>query len=215
MSKMFSVMVFDCDGTLVDCSKMIELLYRGYRKYYPNRTYKNYEYFIPCYFMTEMQMIEYLEISLYDKKRFFDICFGVNGEFMNEIQLFPNIRETLRLLHEKGVRLGINTSRNYASFSSLQLLLQDEYSLFEPCLIVTSDQLSFPKPHPQALQMICEQSGCSKKEILMIGDSENDALCAKNADCPFAYARWGSVCDQKIPFQYELTNPKQLLFLND
>ncbi|MFR2740946.1 MAG: hypothetical protein ACLTDX_16445 [[Clostridium] innocuum] len=49
----YKMVVFDCDGTLVDSAIMIAMLYEGYRKMYPNRSFLPYEHFIPCYFQSD------------------------------------------------------------------------------------------------------------------------------------------------------------------
>lgn len=52
-------------------------------------------------------------------------------------------------------------------------------------------------------------------EILYVGDSLQDALCAKSAKCDFALARWGMVLEQEIPAKYKLENPKDIMNILD
>lgn len=210
---MISIVVFDCDGTLVDCSRMIALLRRGYHRLYPQRPRLPYAHFVPCYSMSTAQMLAYLHVPMADADRLSAAAFGSHGEYMQDTELFERIPELFHALHAAGIRLGINTSRDRATFDLLKTQLNDAYDLLEDALIITSEQLTHPKPHPQSLFLLQQRSGCRMEEILFVGDSSHDAACAEAAGCPFAYALWGTVHREEVPCRYRVDEPWQLLEL--
>ena len=50
---MYKMIVFDCDGTLLDSSAMIAMIQKGYSSMFPQRKKQPYAFFIPCYYMSE------------------------------------------------------------------------------------------------------------------------------------------------------------------
>ena len=208
---MYRIVIFDCDGTLMDCSKMITHLYEGYHKLYPDRKALPYEHFIPCYYMSDRETRAYLHIPPEEQALFQQVCFGEADDFMSDIVAFDGILEVMRTLHAYGIRLGINTSRNREGFTLAKQQLQDVYDLLEEDLIATNDRIAHTKPAPDSLWLIQKQAHCDVSEILFVGDSINDALCAKAAGCAFAFAKWGAVSDQPVPCDFILQQPDDLL----
>ncbi len=55
-----------------------------------------------------------------------------------------------------------------------------------------------------------ELSGAGRRQLLYIGDSEYDSMCAEHAGVDFSLAVWGS-SSQKIRADYYLKKPGDLL----
>ena len=51
--------------------------------------------------------------------------------------------------------------------------------------IVGTEDVKWPKPDPQGLNMALERMGLKPEELLFCGDTVLDAGAAKNAGCPF------------------------------
>lgn len=200
---MYKAIVFDCDGTLMDAKIMIQLLYEGYQKFYPNRPKKAYEEFICCYYFTNIQTKHYLQIPDNEYDAFIASSLGDDDFIMQSTKPFDGICDVIRLLYKRGFILGINTSRIREHLLPLKEQLTPEvFHMFK--YIVTSQDITSPKPSPDSMFKIQEMIGLEMHDILFIGDSKNDALCAKAAGCDFALAKWGVVKAHKLHAKYEL-----------
>lgn len=209
---MYKMIVFDCDGTLVDSSIMIQKLYEGYQKMYPNRPLLPYEHFVPCYFQTDRENLAYLHIPPEDKDAFETICFHEQESEVQEIKAFPGIDELLTGLLHLGYETGIATSRSYEIFCELKTQLCAEAFEGFSCIGV-QEVVSHTKPAPDVLYYIMEKTGYKKEELLFVGDSINDAQCAQRCGVDFAWAVWGRVGKESLPCKYKVEKPLQLLDL--
>lgn len=84
----------------------------------------------------------------------------------------------------------------------------DIFSAFSS--IGTQDVVKHTKPAPDVLYYIMEQTNLTAQELLFIGDSINDALCAKAAGVDFAWAKWGVVSEEELPYTYCLYDPQDV-----
>lgn len=110
---------------------------------------------------------------------------------------YPGVVEGLQAMKAAGFRLACVT--NKAEKFTLRLLsdtgLRDYFEL-----IVSGDTLPRKKPDPLPLLHACEHFGILPGEMLLIGDSVNDAQAARAAGChvfcvPYGYNR-GSKVDE-------------------
>ena len=110
---MYKMVVWDCDGTLVNAARMIDLLYEGYHKMYPNRPKKPRSEFVCCYYFTDKETRAYLQIAPNEEAQFQKTCFGDHSEAMNDVLAFDHIVEVILKLKAMGIRQGVNTSRTH------------------------------------------------------------------------------------------------------
>lgn len=101
---------------------------------------------------------------------------------------YPGVPEVLMRLKSSGVKLGCVTNKASAFVAPLldQLGL---LSLFD--CIVAGDTLAKKKPEPEPIWHACDQLGVSRERVLMVGDSSNDALCARRAGIPVVLMTYG------------------------
>lgn len=103
-------------------------------------------------------------------------------------KFYAQVRETLEALNAMGLPLALVT--NKAERYTLPLLAElGVRSLF--AIIVGGDTLPQKKPDGEPLLHVAAQLGIEAEELLMVGDSKNDVLCAKNAGCPSAVVSHG------------------------
>lgn len=123
-----------------------------------------------------------LKVAVANFERQYDQCFGDTSI------PFPGVIDGLNALKEKGVRLACVT--NKAERFTLPLLekcgLKDYFEL-----ILSGDSLPEKKPHPLPLQHAAKFFDCNTTELLMIGDSVNDAEAARAAGCPVFIVPYG------------------------
>jgi phosphoglycolate phosphatase len=101
---------------------------------------------------------------------------------------FPGVVEGLNALRDEGFRLACIT--NKAEKFTIPLL-QDTglYGFFE--LILSGDTLPKKKPDPLPLLHACQRFGIEPHELLLIGDSLNDAQAARGAGSPVFIVPYG------------------------
>ncbi|WP_108652309.1 phosphoglycolate phosphatase [Dongshaea marina] len=104
------------------------------------------------------------------------------------LSLYPGVIETLEALHQANVRLALITNKPSRYIAPILGALRME-SLFDCCL--GGDCLARRKPDPEPLFFACEQLGVSPDKALMVGDSKNDILAARNAQMAAAAVTYG------------------------
>jgi phosphoglycolate phosphatase len=100
---------------------------------------------------------------------------------------FPGADELLRALHGR-VQLAIATSKGRRGVLA-QVALAGWAGLFEP--IVTPDDVSAPKPHPESLLRACAHLGVEPAAAAYLGDSRFDMEMAVRAGVTGWGAAWG------------------------
>lgn len=103
------------------------------------------------------------------------------------LHLFDGVKQLLTVLKEKGFFLGIVTSRTEEELNELDELLEN-IDLFD--VVITSDKVNHPKPNPESINIIIDKFNLKNEETIYIGDSESDAIAAKNALVYFGFASW-------------------------
>lgn len=116
---------------------------------------------------------------------------------IEHIPLFEGIDEILHMLHRRGDRLAIWTSRDKASALSL-LEKRGIIHFFE--VVVSADCIIKHKPDPEGLFLIANVFGCVLADMVMIGDHDVDILAAKATGALPIRANWhgympGAECD--------------------
>lgn len=154
----------------------------------------------------------YLQIPPTDRERFEDICFHQHEKGIDNVKPFSGIDELLIELRTRGYALGIATSRSYAAFYELRKQLTKEAFDCFSCIGV-QEVVARTKPAPDVLLYIIQKTGYSSRELLFVGDSMNDAQCAKTANVDFVWAKWGSVTTESLPCRYMAEAPQELLTL--
>lgn len=178
--------IFDIDRTLVDSYKPELETLREALLVVTGNTYSD-EVMNQLTILTTDEFFEQLGIA-----KDSDIMKNINyywGSFLEKrkLHLFDGIKELLLKLKANGCFLAIVTSRTEDEVNELDELL--EYiNLFD--MVVTSDKVKYPKPHPESINIIIDKFNLNREETIYIGDSESDSLAAYNAFIYFGYASW-------------------------
>jgi phosphoglycolate phosphatase len=116
---------------------------------------------------------------------YLDCYESVNGKYTT---LYPGVPEGLEALGSAGFPLACVT--NKSERFTLPLLAQmriDHYF----SLVIAGDTLPQKKPDPLPLTHTCRHFGIAPAQMLMIGDSLNDAQAARAAGCPVICVSYG------------------------
>ncbi|CCL14231.1 HAD family hydrolase [Clostridioides difficile] len=128
-------------------------------------------------------------------------------KYSNTITVYDGIQELLNSLSECDCKIGIVTSKTKAEF-------KDDFDRFGLKhyfkTIICADDTTGHKPSTEPLLKYIEISGAYNEQILYIGDSKYDSLCAKNAEVDFALAMWGSHT-RELEADYFIETPNDLL----
>lgn len=101
---------------------------------------------------------------------------------------YPGVVETLPVLRARGFRLGVVTNKAEAFIAPL--LEEMGIAGYFDCL-VGGDTLTHKKPEPEPLWHACACVGVPPEAALMVGDSGNDAVCARRAGIPVLLMTYG------------------------
>ena len=113
-------------------------------------------------------------------------CYArVNGQHTT---LYPGVHEGLVALKSTGFPLACVTNKSERFTLPLlkQVRLAEYFSV-----VVCGDTLPKRKPDPLPLTYACEQFAVAPPQMLMIGDSVNDAQAARAAGCPVFCVPYG------------------------
>ncbi len=109
----------------------------------------------------------------------------VNGKYTT---MYPGVKEGLDVLRAQGYPLACVTNKS----ERFTLPLLDYVNLSSYFVsVVAGDTLPQKKPDPAPLLHACKQMNVAPNEMLMIGDSINDAQAARAAGCPVFCVTYG------------------------
>lgn len=201
---MYKHIVFDIDGTLVDNEKAIlhslqEVMLKIMGKEF------SFEQLTFCLGIPGEDTLERLGVK--DVPGTMNLWIEALRRYEDMVTIHKGIEELLIELSDRGYRLGLASSR------SRELLEKDFNKLkiskyFE--IKVCADDTIEHKPKGAPLLKYMELAEADKREVLYIGDSIHDSMCAQNAGVDFALAVWGSHT-QETPANYYLRTPSDLL----
>lgn len=201
---MYKHIVFDIDGTLVDNEKTIlhslqEVLLVTTGKEF------SFEQLSFCMGIPGEDTLERLGVE--DVPGVMNLWIEALRRCEDMVTIHKGIEELLIKLSDRGYKLGLASSR------SRELLEKDfnklKISKFFNIKICSDDTLEH-KPTGAPLSKYMELAGADKSEVLYIGDSVNDSMCAGDAGIDFALAVWGSHTEE-TPAKYYLRTPSDLL----
>ena len=104
-------------------------------------------------------------------------------------QLFPDVKETLATLKERGYMLTIASSRWH---HSLQELTEELGIAAYFSLIVGADDVARAKPHPEPVLKTLSTLNVDASEALVVGDMDVDIVMGAEAGCATCGVTWGN-----------------------
>jgi len=192
MSKRIRLVMFDCDGTLVDSQDMIHhsvaAAFTRHGRPAPDKEAVKRIVGLPLVgamarLWPEASPEDCEAIGGYYKEAFQTLRAGGN---VHE-PLFPGVRETLATLEADGYLLGVATGKSRRGLHATLTLhdLMDHFTILQ-----TSDDAP-GKPHPGMLENAMLEMGMDKAEMVFVGDTTFDIEMARNAGVAGVGVSWG------------------------
>jgi HAD superfamily hydrolase (TIGR01549 family) len=170
---------FDLDGTLVKSDRTI---YKSTLKALEHLNIngsideKKFNEMIGMHFV---DIFEVMKIDVPDFEEFIGIYKSHYFDFINESVLYPNIEETLSFIREeKDIKISLLTTKGQDQAEKIiNYFYLDKF--FD--LIMGRREGIAHKPSAEPLLMICDELNVKSANTIMVGDTEIDIQCGKNA----------------------------------
>jgi phosphoglycolate phosphatase len=173
--------IYDLDGVLIDSRRANEAFYNQVLRRF-GRPDITPEQLAQAQFLTSPEAVT----LLFAGTPWLDAALAYhktvdNEPFLPLITLEAGVKETLARLRSSHL-LAIATNRGRSLPLVLERLGLAEF--FQ--MVVSSLDVTHPKPHPESLQMILGRFGLECEQALYVGDTEVDRRLAAHAGVPFA-----------------------------
>ncbi len=107
----------------------------------------------------------------------------VDGRQAELTKLFPGASELLHALHDRGVKVGVVTSKRRSTLGDIL----ERFGLLELMdFTIGAEMVKIPKPDPEGLNAAVKAVGVDRAQVLYCGDTTIDAATAQNAGVAFA-----------------------------
>lgn len=182
----YTTILFDLDGTLLDTNDLIiGSFLHTLEQFFPEKRFSR-EDIIPHLGKTLADVMR-----AFDEHRIEDMMRVYREHNFHShdamVQIFPHVQDVLSVLHEKGIKMGVVTTkqRNVVEMG-LQLFDLTKYM----STIVTIQDVEQPKPHPEPVLKAMAEIGALAQSTLMVGDSSYDIEAGQRAGVDTAGVAW-------------------------
>lgn len=105
------------------------------------------------------------------------------------VSVFPHVMETIKTLSAQGKTLTIASSRASVTLTGFVRDLQLEPYI---SLVLSCDDITHPKPHPETVLKTLQLTGFAPEETIVVGDSPYDILMGNRAGCTTVGVSYGN-----------------------
>jgi len=169
---------FDLDGTLVDSRDTILKSTQAALDQLNIPHNINEEIFTNMIGKHFVDIFEEMKISVPDFDKFISIYKSLYFDFIESSYLYKGVNETIEFLIKKHIKVSLLTTKGQDQAEKIieHFNLRSSFDY----LMGRRDGLAH-KPSPEPLLFICNELKINPSETLMIGDTELDIQCGKNA----------------------------------
>lgn len=178
MTDNITTVVFDLDGTLVQSHKNIYLAtIHSFDELKIKYTLPEEEFYTKIGHHFE-DIFDDFGIEVNDFDEFIEVYKKAYFDFIDSSILYPNVEEVLSELKTREYKIALLTTKGQEQADKIinhfNLSHNFDYIMGRRPRIAH-------KPAPDMLLKICDETYSKPEEILMVGDTELDILCGKNA----------------------------------
>ena len=169
---------FDLDGTLIDSKTTILKSTKAALKELNIEASLPEDKFIPRIGMHFIDIFHEFNIDVPDFNKFISIYKSLYFNFIDDSIPFPGAAVVLKHFSKKGIKTSLLTTK--AQDQADKII--DHFSLRENLSYIMGRRSGVAhKPSAEPLLIICDELGIEPTETLMVGDTELDINCGKNA----------------------------------
>lgn len=186
--KNIEAVVFDLDGTLFSSH---EAIYRCTLKTFEELNIPvkmDEEKFYKLIGHHFADIFSEFGIEVDDLEGFIDLYKTFYFDYIDTCKPYKNVYETIDLLYASGYKLALLTTKGNDQANKIMkhFKLHEKFNIVRGRLPGVEN-----KPSPQPLKMICDELSVDVSRCLMVGDSELDVRCGKNAGAFTAAVTYG------------------------
>ena len=169
---------FDLDGTLIDSKvTILKSTVETLRALNIEASLPE-DKFIPMIGMHFIDIFDEFNIDVPDFNKFISIYKSLYFNFIEDSIPFPGAAEVLKHFNERGIKTSLLTTK--AQDQADKII--DHFGLRENLAYIMGRRNGVAhKPSAEPLLIICNELGIQPSETLMVGDTELDIICGKNA----------------------------------
>lgn len=185
---MINCVVFDLDGTLV---KSHETIYKTTIKALkelnlPTELDKNKFYNLLGHHFADI--FAGCGIKVPNVEHFIEVYKGYYFDFIDSSELYANTFLLLEHLKKENIKTGLLTTKGHDQAEKIS----SHFGIDEYLDAIEGRKNGIPiKPAPDQFLDICEKANVNPSEALMVGDTELDILCGKNAGAKTCAVSYG------------------------
>lgn len=183
---MYERVIFDIDGTMIDSEKAVRLSLRDLIKEEWG-VEKKPEDLVFSFGIPGVRSLKELGFSDPEAadRRWGELLL----KYFSELIVFPGVEKLLQGLKERGIKLGILTSKTRAEYEE-EFVPFGLSSYFED--YICADDTMRHKPDPEPMNVYLSRCGGKPERTLYVGDTVYDEKCARLSGVNFALACWGT-----------------------
>lgn len=207
---MFSTILFDIDGTIIDTEEVIISSLQEAVSQITGRQLSHADLRFVLGIPSAVAL-DQLNLAGADREKVTALWTDLLHDRQRTVTVFASMRRTLAHLQHRGVHLGIITSKNADELASefSRFGLSDYFDV-----IITAGNGLAPKPSGDPVTAALNELAKPAGDALYIGDSIYDMQSAQNAGVAFALAAWGAYDISRFQdADYLLTRPDNILDL--
>ncbi len=202
---MYECVIFDVDGTLIDTEEASVL---SLRKLLREETISRYPVKDLSFIMGLTGVEELKRLGVRNAEAANVRWNQYIKDYYHLVEVFTDIELLLNKLMSLGIKTGIVTSKTRQELmDDLSPFGLQKYFPFTVC----ADDTIRHKPDSEPIFKIMDIVNVKPKQMIYIGDTENDLLAAKGAEVDFGLAVWGAERREFPGAQHRFINPLEII----
>ena len=175
---------FDLDGVLINSLPIMEL---SWEKCNLETSFLEYKQLIGIPFFDILKKLKIEEKDWEEIKNIYD---KTSSEEIDKIEKFENVDKLFSFLDSEKITYSLFTSKTKERTNQIKYKLFKDSNFLETITPEDLDKNS-GKPKGVGLKVIMKNLNYKQNEVLYVGDTYFDYLCAKDVDVDFIFAGWG------------------------